>query len=108
MEILSSSRKYLRYAGLGTDRHIHVAGKHLPRTFVRCVIMGAELSVAAMFIMIVHKNMEHGLQAILFPLHMLMLACVKISFYTTLMVKSARMAEIIDYCNDVVDRRRQF
>lgn len=105
MEVLSFSRKCLQFAGLGTDRHIHAGGKRVPRMLVRCIILGAELSVAAMFAMLVNQNWKHGLQAILFPLHMQLLAIVKIAFYTTLMVKSARMAELIDYLNDVVDKR---
>lgn len=107
MKILGISDKCLQYAGLGIAPHFQVANERVSRAFVRCVVIGGQLAGVNMFAMIVKTNMALGLQAILFPLHVIVLSTIKISVFVVLMTKSTRMAELGDYLQRVVDKRKR-
>lgn len=108
MKVLGTSRKCLSYVGLGNERYIPVAGIRVPRELIRCLYTSAEVSGIIMFAMIAIINLPFGLQAVLFPLHLISLSCMKTSMYTVLMAKAARMAELGDYLQMVVDERECF
>lgn len=106
MEILSTSKKCLRYVGLGGERHFSIANVRVSRTTVRCLILGCQLSYGTIFVGMVIKDRHLGLQQILFPLHLIFLTTIKISIYSVLMVKSDRIAQLVGYLQKVVNKSR--
>lgn len=106
MEILSISQKCLRYVGLGHEQDIPIAGKRVPRTLVRCIIIGGQFLFAAMFAAVVKCEWKRGVFAIVFPLHMSVLVLMKLSIYVVLIAKTDAIADLIEYLQDIVGRRK--
>lgn len=108
MKILSECKRFLAYGGLGNDRSVNIGGTHIPRIFIRIFIYFLEILLDICHTINCINNIENGIQAVLYPLHCLVLNVIKLATFGVLIRKTGRIAELIDYLHMVVNQRRFF
>lgn len=106
MKILGTSQKCLRFVGLGRERDVQIGSKSISRTSVRCLIIGGQITFAVIFVIILLHALSRGLYAIVFPLHSIFIVLIKLLIYVVLILKTDQIAEIIDYLQDIVVKRK--
>lgn len=99
MKILQECKRFLSYAGLGSEHDV-------PRTISRAVVISVLTLLSTLHLINSIKNYDIGLQAVLFPAHCFLLGCMKMAIYFALIWKTTEIARLIDYIEMVVKRRR--
>lgn len=105
MKILSECKRFLSYGGLDTDQFIHINGKRIPRALPRTIIILALLLLGISAIINCIINYADGLQAILFPLDILLVVIMKLTSYVALLCQTEKIAELIEYLQMVIQQR---
>lgn len=105
MRILNICKLCLGYAGLGKEEAVTICGRSVPRSFIRFFIVSSQVFFVTMEVLVLRKNLTSGLNAILYPLHLMLLYAMKGCVYVVLVNKSGTIAELIDYMQDVIDER---
>lgn len=105
MEILGECQLFMSYAGLSINKFVNIGGKHLPTTIIQTLILSALISFVCIQLTNSVNNITIGLQAMLFPVHCLVLVSIKLVTFIVLMVKNGEIAELIEYLQIVVNQR---
>lgn len=105
MKVLGMSKLCILYVGLGKENFIPIYGYKVPRLLPRLFILLAKSSFATAQLLISIDRWNDGLHAVLFPLHAMVVFLIKTSIYAVLITKTDQIAEIIDYLQEVVDKR---
>lgn len=106
VHILGTTKKCLLYLGLTSERHVPIGSARVPRTLIRCLIIGSQSVFVAISVIGVMQEWERGLYAIIYPLHLLLVVSSKLCIYTVFSIQTDRIAGLIGYLQDVVDERK--
>lgn len=102
MEVLQGCKQVLAYTGLGTKQYVKFGGIWVPRTLIRAILSFMLLLACTSQLIISINNYDVGLQAMLFPLHCVLLTAIKCAVYLALVFKSDRIARLLSYFEMVV------
>lgn len=105
MKTLSECQLFMSYAGLGTKKSVNIGGKHLPRAIIQILVVLVFISLLCIQVTNSINNFAIGPQAILFPVHSVVLVSIKLITFVILVVKIDEIAELFEYLQMVVNRR---
>lgn len=107
MHILSECKSIITYAGLNNAKHIQIGGKMIHRTFIRCAVVSL-LTLATIIEITVCVKGRKSVDQILLPLHLGLSSTASLIIYIRLMSKSESINELIDYLEEIVNKRNFF
>lgn len=105
MKILRDCKRYMSYSGLDIRKTINIGGVQFSRTFIRTLIFSIQFLLDFIELINFINNYGHGLKAILFPLHCVILYTMKLAIYIVLLTKTNQIAELMDYLEMIVNKR---
>lgn len=107
MQILSECKSIITYAGLNNAKHIQIGGKMIHRTFIRCAVVSL-LTLATIIEITVCIKGRKSVDQILLPLHLGLSSTASLIIYIRLMSKSESINELIEYLEQIVNKRNNF
>lgn len=90
-------------AGLGTPHNVK---KRIARFMARIVLSSILILLAYVQWNHIIENNAYGVQAILFPIHCLLIFVMKLATYIVFIAKTEKISELIEYLELVVNKRR--
>lgn len=102
MQILTISRQWLNYTGLGDQKYFHVFNKQIPRLFIRSMIFGNQIFGVFIFALVASSNLKISMEEALFPLHVSVMSGMRGASYMVLMIKSIRIGQLSENIRDVI------
>lgn len=106
-KVLRECKRYLSYAGLGTEQFVNIGRMWIPRTLIRAIVMFALLGMAILMVIKTINDYNISLNATLLPIHCLVHNITKFAVYSVLIRKIDQIVRLFDYVEMVV-RRRMF
>lgn len=106
MKILKACKRFLSYAGLGHEQYVTIGGKSVPRMLIRAIYTAMLLTLSTINLIRCFMAYPIGPQAMLYPVLCFTLDINKFAVYRVLLYNTDRIAELIDYLETVVERRR--
>lgn len=102
MQIFSKTENLLSKCGLGPDQYVDIAGKKIPRSFIRSYILTFPALCSAMELIICIKSYANGFSTMLHALVMLLTFSSGVLIYGSLTVKANKIVETFKYLKSVV------
>lgn len=106
MNILQECKRFLPYGGLGTEQYVDIGRIRVPRTMVRTLLTSILLILSILYAIKCFIAYPLGLQAMLFPVHCLLINNTKLIIYRVFLWKTDQIAQLIDYLQAVVKERK--
>lgn len=103
MKILEKSEEFFSIAGLGIQRLVPIGGKVIPRIALRCFIVSMIALCCVLQGLTAIKHSDGGLTAVLMPVHLGLTYSSALSIYISLVFKTDRIVELLNYLRVVFD-----
>lgn len=105
MQILTECKLVMSYAGLGpAEKAKSNISRFVPRIILSSTLM---LHIWIQWHHLIQYK-AHGVQAILFPIHCILIFVMKLATYIVFIAKAGKIAELIEYLELVVNERKCF
>lgn len=105
MNILSECKTILTYAGLTETKHIEIAGRMINRTLIRMTMICLLFTALVIEFIVCLKGRHKSVDNVLLPLHLGLSCLASLFIYVRLMMKADKIHELIEYLEDVVNKR---
>lgn len=103
MQIFGETEIILSKCGLGQEQYVEIAGKKIPRSFIRLYILAFPVLCCVMELIICINGYANGFSTILHAFVMLLTFSSGALIYSSLAMKSNKIVEMFRYLKSVVE-----
>lgn len=104
MHILRKCKVLLSYAGLG-DNCVRIGERHISKTAIQWLVVSVNVFSTLQQLLICQKYYESGLQAMLFPLHVVIVITSKVLLYISLIRNASLIDQLFIFLQELVTER---
>lgn len=107
MKILQECKAILTLLGVGAEKIARINNRNIPRIILRCNII-VPFFICIYFSCVFSKNnIGHGAAVILMPIVLSVTFFFQVIVYSSLLLKTTEIAELMDFLENIVNQRNQ-
>lgn len=103
MSLFGYNKECLAYAGFGTDKHVKIVGKKVPRSILIVSIFTSSMLGCVLEGVLCIKFLKYSVADCLWPFGFLLSFSSVALIYFSLVVKSKEINELFDYLENVIN-----